>query len=194
MRNLFVVFVALVLLVFATYDNFAQGEGNGKGNRGGKGLNCRYVDANNDGKCDNFVDLNGDGRCDFGGKGYRKGNCYNNNTDARADGKGVRQRNYVDANGDGICDNYQNRVVVSRPYPNPFSSSTNIEVTLPRSGEVQITLNDLMGKVVKNIYQGNLEKGNHKFTIDSQNLVPGRYLIVVKFENRTFSKQVHYNP
>ena len=56
----------------------------------------RYVDADNDGVCDNigerpgFVDENGDGVCDNqGSRGF-----------------GGYGRNFVDADGDGICDNF----------------------------------------------------------------------------------------
>lgn len=192
MRKLFVVSICLIIFVLATLDNFGQGSGNGPHNRG-KGINCRFVDLNNDGKCDYFVDLNNDGRCDLGGKRFRKSNC-DSNFGSFGKGKGTQQRNFVDSDGDGVCDNYQNKVFISRPHPNPFSVSTNFEVYLPRNGEIQVTLNDLMGKVIKNIFQGNLEKGKHNFSIDSKDLIPGRYLIVVRFEDKIFSKQVHYNP
>ncbi len=53
----------------------------------------RYVDADNDGVCDNigkcpgYVDADGDGICDNRALSHVKG------------------RNFVDADGDGICDN-----------------------------------------------------------------------------------------
>ena len=56
----------------------------------------RYVDADNDGVCDNigerpgFVDEDGDGVCD--NRGIR--------------GFGGYARNFVDVDGDGICDNF----------------------------------------------------------------------------------------
>lgn len=71
----------------------------------GHGQRLNYVDANNDGVCDNRVtsvcwnDANGDGICDNRASGV----CY-----CDTDGDGVCDRcgkNYVDANGDGICDN-----------------------------------------------------------------------------------------
>ncbi|MEA4822805.1 MAG: hypothetical protein VB111_01660 [Clostridiaceae bacterium] len=68
-----------------------------------------FVDANNDGICDNcdstrhFIDANGDGICDnceggirpMDGTGKRAGNG----------GKEVRGYGYTDADNNGICDN-----------------------------------------------------------------------------------------
>lgn len=67
-----------------------------------------YVDADNDGVCDNrpacgqgkgrrcgYMDANGDGICDHQGAGA----CN------RGNGQGRARQGYVDANGDGVCDN-----------------------------------------------------------------------------------------
>ena len=60
---------------------------------------ARYVDADNDGACDNigdrpgFVDADGDGVCDNGDCGRGRGGC------------GCGDMEFVDEDGDGVCDN-----------------------------------------------------------------------------------------
>ena len=92
-----------------------------------------YVDADNDGVCDNrpangagcgqgagFVDADGDGVCDnkgAGGRGCGQGRGYidangdgicdnrGNGTCPQRNGQGNARRGFVDADGDGVCDN-----------------------------------------------------------------------------------------
>lgn len=191
-KVMFFGFAVLILSFFFAVQGNAQGRGWNK-NLQGRGANCQFVDLNGDGVCDNFVDANGDGRCDnCQGYGYGRGKGMAGNGQGK--GLGLRQRNFVDANGDGICDNFQGRMIVSHPYPNPFTTSSNFDVNIPSSGDVKITINDLEGKVVKNVYSGKLDKGTHSFKLDGQNLTPGRYLIVVKYNNQTYSRPVFYRP
>ncbi len=193
MKKLMFFGLSILLLSFVFIsDTYGQGQG-GKRNFQGRGANCQFVDLNNDGICDNFVDANNDGICD-NCPGCGKGGWRGKGNNFQGQGLHLRQRNFVDNNGDGICDNYQSRAIISRPSPNPFTSTTNFSLSLPSAGNVSITVNDLEGKVVKNVFSGKLEKGDHNFTIDSQNLTPGRYLIVVKFNNRTFSRHIFYRP
>lgn len=71
-----------------------------------------YVDANQDGICDNkddsnqcqnYVDIDQDGVCDNQTNEQCMSHCQNNDH-----GNQQCQQNYVDANDDGVCDNYQN--------------------------------------------------------------------------------------
>lgn len=80
-----------------------QGQGNGRGRCNGTGQGAAFVDANKDGKCDNFgtknagkTGNNGKGTCNGTGQGQGQGK-----------GKG---RNFVDANKNGICDTFETPV------------------------------------------------------------------------------------
>lgn len=99
MKTTMMLLAALILTVAMSSEMLAQ---NGKGSANAPRLS--WVDANNDGICDNytgtpkqnkgvvkanFVDADGDGVCD------------NQGTNS---GRGKRQ-NFVDADGDGVCDN-----------------------------------------------------------------------------------------
>lgn len=172
MKKYFVFVLSVILLaLFVQYFADAQGRSWRK-SQPGRGQNCQFVDLNNDGICDNFVDADNDGRCD-NCQGYGGGRMY---------GKG----NYSQGMGLGL------RQIISKPYPNPFSSTTSFEVNLPQSGNVEITLNDLEGKTMKTIFKGKLEKGTHQFQLDGQGLTPGRYLIVTKVDGKVYSSPVHY--
>ncbi len=108
--------VSLALFMNVSDLNAQNGKGKGKQNKQGKQNSCKFVDANNDGICDNFVDANNDGKCDNctgtgvcdgtgKGKGMGQGKCgagCGKFVDANNDGK---CDNFVDANNDGKCDN-----------------------------------------------------------------------------------------
>lgn len=77
----------------------------------------RYVDANNDGICDNggmcaryngnknFIDTDKDGVCDNLGTGTGAGNFTDTDGDGVCDNLGTGIGAFVDADGDGVCDN-----------------------------------------------------------------------------------------
>jgi flagellar hook assembly protein FlgD len=67
-------------------------------------------------------------------------------------------------------------------------------VNLPKDGNASIVLTDLNGKIIREIYKGNLTKGTHNFKLEGTNLQAGRYFIVLKFDGKTFSRPVHYLP
>ena len=77
----------------STAESVSAVQTGGKTNHPAAGGNCAFVDADNDGICDNldthcnFVDANGDGICD-----NRDTHC----------------TSFVDADNDGICDNCKN--------------------------------------------------------------------------------------
>lgn len=48
-------------------------------------------------------------------------------------------------------------------YPNPFNPSTTIPVSIPVKSEVEISVYDIIGNLIKTIYQGTLNTGEHWF-------------------------------
>jgi len=187
--------LAFIGLLIVNFESFGK-RNNFRTNQNG-GYRHKFVDANGDGICDNWQN-----------KSFYGGQQGNGN------GQRIRLRSFVDANGDGICDNWQdnsfqgmqrgkgteqglnrtNGIFISKPYPNPFSSTTNFDVNLPKDGKASIFLSDLNGKVIKEIYNGILSKGTHNFKLDGNNLQGGRYFIVLKFDGKTLSKPVHFIP
>jgi hypothetical protein len=90
--------IAITSFAIAQDPVTAQGQGNGRGRCNGTGQGASFVDANKDGKCDNFGTKKANST---GSKG--KGAC-NGTGQGKGQGKG---RNFVDANKNGACDTFE---------------------------------------------------------------------------------------
>lgn len=69
-------------------------------------------------------------------------------------------------------------------WPNPFStgslsgsSTTTVNVDLPASGELKLSLFDSRGSLVREVFSGARSAGTHEFTIDGRDLASGVYLL-----------------
>lgn len=60
-------------------------------------------------------------------------------------------------------------------YPNPFSSTTHIDFTLPHASTVSLTVVDVMGRAVAELVQGTVPAGTHTVTWDASRLASGIY-------------------
>jgi hypothetical protein len=52
-------------------------------------------------------------------------------------------------------------------YPNPFSAGTTVSYWLPESGDVRVTVYDLFGRRVAELFEGRQEAGHHAMTWDA---------------------------
>lgn len=68
-------------------------------------------------------------------------------------------------------------------YPNPFNPTTTVEYRLPRAGAVTLTLYDLQGRRVQQLFQGRQPAGTHRVQLDGSELSSGVYLVVLNFGN-----------
>lgn len=69
-------------------------------------------------------------------------------------------------------------------YPNPFNPEVNIDFYLPKDEKIEVSIYNIKGQRVKNLYKGNLEKGNHHYLFkgkDQSNkaLASGIYFVKV---------------
>jgi hypothetical protein len=62
-------------------------------------------------------------------------------------------------------------------YPNPSNSTTEIKFNLIKSAEVNIEMIDIKGNLVKNVFSGRLDSGDHSKIIDVKNISSGTYYI-----------------
>jgi hypothetical protein len=67
---------------------------------------------------------------------------------------------------------------VSENYPNPFSGQTQIDINTTRSGNIQFTVNDIMGKMIYDETQ-TLAAGKHTITFNATGLSKGVYFYTV---------------
>ena len=64
--------------------------------------------------------------------------------------------------------------------PNPFSSSLNISYSIPESGEVQLSVYDLSGRLVETLEAGSMSSGERTLIWNPESSLPcGCYLIVL---------------
>ena len=69
---------------------------------------------------------------------------------------------------------YETSIVAN--YPNPFNPTTTIEFDLAKAGFVDVTIYDLQGRKVVNLYNGNLDKAQgYTFNWDASNIASGQY-------------------
>lgn len=64
-----------------------------------------------------------------------------------------------------------------RNVPNPFSTTTMLQFVLPQQGRVRLDILDALGTKVMNVFDGELEKGDHRLMVDGHDLPSGQYLV-----------------
>jgi hypothetical protein len=64
-------------------------------------------------------------------------------------------------------------------YPNPFTQSSTISVTIGESGTAEIDVVNLLGEQIARVFDGELTTGNHSFTWNASAMPPGMYECVV---------------
>ena len=80
-------------------------------------------------------------------------------------------------------------------YPNPFNPTTEIRFATPRSGEVTLTVHNMLGQTVRTLVSGTVEAGNHTVTWNGKNdrgegVSSGIYLYRMTAGNEVSSKKM----
>jgi hypothetical protein len=68
-------------------------------------------------------------------------------------------------------------------YPNPFNPTTKIEYSVPATGNVKLTVHNLIGEEVALLVNGQVEAGFYETTFDAFNLPSGMYLYKLQAGN-----------
>ena len=71
----------------------------------------------------------------------------------------------------GIAESYS----LTQNYPNPFNPTTQISFTLPKAGNVSLTVYNTLGQKVATLVNGNLAAGSHTVSFNANNLASGVY-------------------
>jgi hypothetical protein len=69
-------------------------------------------------------------------------------------------------------------------YPNPFNGTANIELVLSEDATVNVTVFNLAGAVVSEVYNGELYKGTHRLQFEAGQLPKGMYFGKVRVGNQ----------
>ncbi len=75
-------------------------------------------------------------------------------------------------------------------YPNPFNPNTNISYSIPQSGNVKLTVYNMLGQEVANLVNGYKETGSYTITWNAQNMASGIYVYRLEAGNQVISKKM----
>ena len=83
--------------------------------------------------------------------------------------------------GDGIPDGF----AVHQNYPNPFNPSTTLRYDLPEDAAVTVTIYNILGQPMENLFHGSQRAGSHELewvatSADGRSLPSGPYFYRVQ--------------
>ncbi len=79
---------------------------------------------------------------------------------------------------------------LSQNYPNPFNPTTTIEFTLPKSGNVELSVYNLLGEEITTLIDGYKTQGNHSINFDGHNLSSGIYFYRITTNKMIITKKM----
>jgi hypothetical protein len=77
----------------------------------------------------------------------------------------------IDFPGPPVADSFE----LIGNYPNPFNNGTVIQYNVPEPGQVQITVHDILGREVMELYNGGTSPGLHEVRFEAGSLASGLY-------------------
>jgi hypothetical protein len=87
-----------------------------------------------------------------------------------------------------LAANYTEEDVIKNS-PNPFTSSTTIELSI-ESGDVSVKVYNKEGQLVQTVYEGYQSEGTHKFLLDGTTLPADIYFIKCKTEQEVIIRKI----
>lgn len=78
-------------------------------------------------------------------------------------------------------------------YPNPFNPNTTIRYTIPFTGDVELSVFNVLGEQVTQIFLSRQSAGTNELTFDSQNLTSGIYFYKVRVNSAATGKSLTSN-
>jgi hypothetical protein len=79
---------------------------------------------------------------------------------------------------------------LSQNYPNPFNPSTQINYTLPQSGQVTLKIFNVLGMEVATLYSGVQDAGRHEIVFDAGKLSSGVYFYRLTAANVSMTRKM----
>ena len=79
--------------------------------------------------------------------------------------------------------NSLNNFNLSQNFPNPFNMTTTVKYEIPYPGEIEITLYDVLGKKIADLFKGYQSSGVHEIEINGDQLSSGIYYYSLKSQD-----------
>ncbi len=98
---------------------------------------------------------------------------------------------YNYANAVGVENDIENTLIsydVKNNYPNPFNGNTIVKFIVPERADVSVNIYNVLGELVKGVFAGTVNKGEHSVSWDATNAVGqkvagGVYFYSIRFNN-----------
>ena len=84
------------------------------------------------------------------------------------------------------------RIELFQNYPNPFNGQTTIHYFLPVSSYISVTIYDILGREIKQLYSGEENAGHHYKSWTPGDESSGIYLIVLKTKETQLNNKIIY--
>lgn len=81
-------------------------------------------------------------------------------------------------------------VTLSQNYPNPFNPDTHIRFTLDQPSHVKLSIYDTAGRLIRTLYDQELEPGLYEPTFNGENLASGVYIYQLVTDEKTVVKKM----
>ena len=91
---------------------------------------------------------------------------------------------------DPISSNVPSKFNLNQNYPNPFNPVTSIRFDIPKSSFVQVTVHDVMGRVVENLVNEQLRAGEYMVKWDAARFSSGIYFYSIATDGYQITKKM----
>jgi len=78
---------------------------------------------------------------------------------------------------------------LSQNYPNPFNPTTQINYSIPKSGQVSLKVYNMLGQLVATLFEGVQQVGNFRADFDGAKLASGVYVYRLQSESVSISNK-----
>ena len=82
-----------------------------------------------------------------------------------------------------LPENLPTEFLLSNNYPNPFNPTTNINYSIPVSGNISLKVYNILGQEIATLFEGYKQPGNYEVTFNGAGLASGVYFYQLKTEN-----------
>jgi len=95
---------------------------------------------------------------------------------------------------ENLAEELPNNFELYQNYPNPFNPSTTIKFQLPTSGNVKLSLFNMLGEKITDLLDGYKIAGTYQLQIDlsKYQLSTGIYLYLINYNNQRICKKMMY--